>query len=500
MSTAVGRQQRFTSSNRCPICGGCEQDPRGIGHRCVGFLMQGGLATVCSREQLAGDLRYIERLQGFVHSLDRTCQCGNDHDVRRHPTNGTHAPARNGNAQRARGIVTRYPITSAAGDLVAVHAREDYADGDKSVWWEQPDGSRRLPNGVGRDDLPLYGVLDLASAPAGQVIVTEGEKARDALTGRGVVAVGTVTGAGGTPCDAALRPLLDRAVVLWPDNDGQGQRHMQRVGAALARLGHTDVRTIAWSAAPPKGDAFDFFHLGGTDAQLADLIASALPASLSGAHEATADQTPGRSLVLTRLSDVTPQPVTWLWPGRIPCGKLTMVVGDPGLGKSLMLVDLAARITRGEVLPGSGTRTSAADVIVLSAEDDPADTIRPRFDLAAGDPARVHLLQAVKDASGADSPFSLACDLPLLEAAVLTHKPAAIIIDPISCYLGDRDSYKDTEVRAVLAPLATLANQHRVAVVAVVHLGKNEQRRALYRALGSIAFVAAARFDARRGS
>src|SRR5262249_58771430 len=108
----------------------------------------------------------------------------------------------------------------------------------------------------------------------------------------------------------------------------------------------------------------------------------------------------------------------------------------------------------------------------------PADPIRPRFDLAAGDPARVHLLQAVKDASGADSPFSLACDLPLLEAAVLTHKPAAIIIDPISCYLGDRDSYKDTEVLADLEPLATLANPHRGVVVETAHLGKYEERAA----------------------
>jgi putative DNA primase/helicase len=81
--------------------------------------------------------------------------------------------------------------------------------------------------------------------------------------------------------------------------------------------------------------------------------------------------------VLTRLSDVQAEPVTWLWRGRVPRGKMTLLAGDPGLGKSLMLLDLAARITRGGALPGGG-EVPVGDVVVLSAEDGPADTIRRR--------------------------------------------------------------------------------------------------------------------------
>ncbi len=104
----------------------------------------------------------------------------------------------------------------------------------------------------------------------------------------------------------------------------------------------------------------------------------------------------------------------------------------------------------------------------------------------------MRLLTAVKHGHR-ERPFSLASDLPALETAVIRTGAALVVIDPVSAYLGDKDSYKDSEVRALLAPLSALADRHRVAVLAIMHLTKNEQRRAIYRAIGSIGFVAAAR-------
>ena len=130
----------------------------------------------------------------------------------------------------------------------------------------------------------------------------------------------------------------------------------------------------------------------------------------------------------------------------------------------------------------------------LSAEDDPADTIRPRLDAAGADLERCHMIGAVREADGRVRGFSIANDLARLEAALAEiADPALVIIDPITAYLGGTDSYKNADVRAVLAPLADLAARVGAAVVAVSHLRKSNEGAAILSVSGSLAFVAAAR-------
>lgn len=195
--------------------------------------------------------------------------------------------------------------------------------------------------------------------------------------------------------------------------------------------------------------------------------------------------------MLVRLSGVEPENVSWLWPGRIPRGKLSLFIGDPGLGKSFTLLDVAARISNGQLWPDRG-EAPVGNIVLLTAEDGLADTVRPRFDRLGGDPRAVSVLRAIKH-DGAERPFSLTRDLPALEAAITGTGAVLVVVDPLSAFLGGTDSYKDSEVRGVLAPLAGLAERHGVAVVSILHMSKDAQRRALYRAQGSIAFVAAAR-------
>lgn len=200
--------------------------------------------------------------------------------------------------------------------------------------------------------------------------------------------------------------------------------------------------------------------------------------------------------VLRCFSDIVPKALRWLWPGRIPLGKLTLLIGDPGLGKSLLTADIASRITRGAFFPDTATCESGS-VIFLSAEDDPADTIRPRLDAAGADVSRVHTLEAVRvqltDGSLTEKPFNLETDVAALEEAVREHPGVRlIVIDPISAYLGGVDSHSNAEVRGVLARLATLAAHYNVAVLCVTHLRKSAGA-AVYRAVASIAFTAAAR-------
>ncbi|MGD0266199.1 MAG: AAA family ATPase [Candidatus Methylomirabilota bacterium] len=196
---------------------------------------------------------------------------------------------------------------------------------------------------------------------------------------------------------------------------------------------------------------------------------------------------------LVSLADVTPEAVCWLWPRRIPCGKLSLIIGDPGHGKSCVTLDMAARVSRVLLWPDGGA-VPPGGVVLLSAEDDLADTIRPRLDAMGADPSRVVALRGVKvPGEAVPAPFRLAEDLAHLETAIKSTSAVLVVVDPVSAYLGKADSYKDAEVRAVLAPLAALGERTGAAVVAVMHLTKDAQRKVLYRAQGSLAFVAASR-------
>jgi putative DNA primase/helicase len=201
-------------------------------------------------------------------------------------------------------------------------------------------------------------------------------------------------------------------------------------------------------------------------------------------------------VILRPLAEIEAKPLRWLWPGVLPHGKLSMLVGDPGLGKSLITLDIAARVSRGSAWP-DGTANEPGDVVLLSAEDDPADTIRPRLEAAGADISRILLVEAVEVATAAENKatrkrlFSLSEDLGRL-AEALKDGVRLIVVDPISAYLAGTDSHNNSEVRGLLAPLSDMAAQHDVTVLAVSHLNKGNGP-AIYRTTGSLAFAAAAR-------
>ena len=185
------------------------------------------------------------------------------------------------------------------------------------------------------------------------------------------------------------------------------------------------------------------------------------------------------------LSDVEPERVEWLWPRRIPKGKITVLDGDPDNGKSVLTTDLAARVTSGLALP-DGTQTEAAGAVLISAEDGAADTIRPRFDAAGVDPARALLL-------GDEDHFAIPDDLPHLEDAVGEMGAALVVIDPIMAFFAaDVNSNRDQDARRALTPLKRMAERTGAAVVLVRHLNKTPGGNPLYRGGGSIGIVGAA--------
>lgn len=200
---------------------------------------------------------------------------------------------------------------------------------------------------------------------------------------------------------------------------------------------------------------------------------------------------------VVRLSEVEPERVRWLWPGRIPLGKPTLVDGDPGLGKSTMLIGLAARLSIGARMPdGSEPEVDGpAGTVLLTAEDGLGDTVRPRLDAAGGDPDRVAVLKHVPDGDPDQEPrLPHIGDTPDLAYAIQVVGARLLVVDPLMAFLpSDVNSHRDQDVRRALAPLAELAEETGVAVVAVRHLNKSGGSNPKYRGGGSIGLIGAAR-------
>lgn len=201
--------------------------------------------------------------------------------------------------------------------------------------------------------------------------------------------------------------------------------------------------------------------------------------------------------VLTRLADVKPERVQWLWPGRIPAGKLVTLDGDPGLGKSTLALEIAATVTTGGSWPDGGYCEQPGAVLLLSAEDGLADTVRPRLDAAGADVTKVHAVEGVptvsRDGEVTLRPPTLA-DVHALELAVADTGAALIVVDVIMAFLpSGADSHRDQDVRAVLGRLAGLADRTGCSVLLLRHLNKASGRDPLYRGGGSIGIVGAAR-------
>ncbi|MBS1848768.1 MAG: AAA family ATPase [Actinobacteria bacterium] len=272
-----------------------------------------------------------------------------------------------------------------------------------------------------------------------------------------------------------------------------------------------------------------------TDAQIADAqdIAETLTRSpdklvrlLSGRMTASPKPAPGHAApangttvdglepedppaepLIIRMSDVQPERVEWVWPGRLPIGKLVVLDGDPGCGKSTLTLDVAARISTGSPMPDGYTPDAPGSVVLMSAEDGPGDTIRPRLDAAGADPNRVVLFDAVREPDPnrpevmRDRPPSIPADLHHLERIVTAEKAVLVVVDVLAAFLtGKVDSHRDQDVRGALAPLAKIAERTRCCIVIIRHLNKSGGSKALYRGGGSIGIVGAARVGLVAGS
>jgi putative DNA primase/helicase len=201
-------------------------------------------------------------------------------------------------------------------------------------------------------------------------------------------------------------------------------------------------------------------------------------------------------LTSVRASEVKIKKVEWLWRDRFAIGKIGVIAGMPDQGKSQILLDMAARVSKGGEWP-DGAPAISRNVVLLTAEDDHDDTVVPRLIAAGADLDRVVLIRMSRDGDGVERMVSLTEDLQRLEHKIAEVGNVGMLgIDPLTAYLGVKkmDSYRTTDVRGVLAPFATMAARMKFAAICVLHFNKNTSgANALHRVSDSAAFVAAPR-------
>ena len=183
-------------------------------------------------------------------------------------------------------------------------------------------------------------------------------------------------------------------------------------------------------------------------------------------------------------SSVSTKVVDWLWYPYIPYGKLTILQGDPGCGKSTFIIDIIASVTTGKPLP-NGIVIEPHNVIYQCSEDGLADTIKPRLVAAGADCNKVAYIN--------EDIFGFSIDDEIVRDTIIKLRARLMVIDPFQAYLGDADLSNAMSMRKVLRRLSMWASQYDCAVVLVGHLNKKSSSKELYRGLGSIDVAAAAR-------
>ncbi len=220
--------------------------------------------------------------------------------------------------------------------------------------------------------------------------------------------------------------------------------------------------------------------------------AAAVKRTIDAAQLTSSDVPGGLVVRLIGADTIEPRPIAWLWPGWLARGKLHVLAGAPGTGKTTIALHMAACISAGSPLPSSW-KPPRGRVVIWSGEDDPADTLVPRLRAAGADLSRVHFVGPVEDCDSSRG-FDPAHDVPALESALKDMADLAlIVVDPlVSAVHGD--SHKNAEVRRSLAPLVELASAKNAALIGITHYSKGTQgREPLERVSGSLAFGALAR-------
>lgn len=365
-----------------------------------------------------------------------------------------------------------YEIRTITGDLVAIHTRVNLPGGKKRFAWSTPT-SRDSLGGISSTDVPLYGTEHLADVPDGALVfVCEGEKAAKSLVDRGFLAVGTACGASSVPSASVLNVLACCDVVLWPDNDAEGKKHMLAIGDIIEPI-VSRVRIFEPIGAKPKDDAADYVSRD----LLADVDTHAKPLRIE--REIHAD-----------IMRTSPEPpIDWIVESLIARGCLSIVHAPPKEGKSTMLWSIAAHVTRGDTSWG-GFALSKKPVPTMYVSEEPTGIIKGKIiehGVERGAPLWILPSQSAFDLTNLDDVVAA------LDRITKKHKIELVIIDTLAHWsriYGDSENTAGVMEEAI-SKFRTLTSGNR-AIVLVHHSKKSLENTDPISALRGSSAIAAA--------
>ncbi len=393
----------------------------------------------------------------------------------------------------------------------------DGSDAGAVFRWDQDDGRKEIRQvsaadggwvcGAMPEPRPLYRLPQLLAADTAETVwIVEGEKSADVGPQLGLC---TVTSAGGSNAAEKTdwKPVRGRRVVIVPDNDEPGESYAAEVARLCSAAGASSVGLLRlptiWPQCPVAGDLADFSEA--FDSRTAEELRAMLERAAVEPVEAADNSRKGTlrppvtepRLMTVKASEVEPKDLDWLWAHRFLVGHINIIGGDPGLGKSMILIDVAARASKGMNWP-DGSECKRCSVLYSTTEDGIEDTVVPRLIAAGADLERVHIVEGVKCHNDSEQPLLLNEHLRLLDDN-LTENPdiRILIVDTLQSHIGSAvTTNNNSSVRGVMTPLKRLAEKHHVAVLCIEHLTKSKTtagENATYRVQGSIAFAGAAR-------
>jgi DNA polymerase len=412
-----------------------------------------------------------------------------------HQDNGTNADCYSGSKQPKGRVLATYVYKDHLGHN---HTKVEKREGKHfpQQFWVAGNWVKSKPKGWLKIPYRLPELL--AAGPVALVFIPEGEKDVESLRALGLIA--TTNPEGATPLKAKVSkwtPELNRwfsgiqRAFIFEDNDEPGRKFAREKATALAGI-VPDIRIVSFPDVPKGEDVSYWLQHGHSKDELLARCEAAPMWDATGTLQSVC------------AAEVMMRSIQWIWDGRFALGKLGLLAGLPDEGKSMLFNYIAARVTHPDHYkwPNDEGEAPLGKVIILTGEDDAEDTVVPRLKAAGADLNRVEIVSMVRDRDerGCDRErmFSLADDLVLLRRKIDdVGDVRVILIDPVTAYLGKAgtiDSYRDSDVRAVLTPLVHLARELRIAIICIMHFNKKvDVTNALLRISNNLAFGGVAR-------